>query len=74
MLEYDGHFLSCDDKWGVDLRRVNFITLKQNWEDQNYHVKLHIGTKEVRLILSTQSLLEELKEEWKKANEGEKYE
>lgn len=74
MLEYDGYFLSCDDKWVVDLRRVNFITLKQNWEDQNYHVKLHIGTKEVRLILSTQSLLEELKEEWKKANEGEKYE
>tara|TARA_Y100000114_G_scaffold34953_1_gene30489 strand:+ start:3103 stop:3327 length:225 start_codon:yes stop_codon:yes gene_type:complete len=74
MLEYDGHFLSCDDKWVVDLRRVNFITLKQNWEDQNYHVKLHIGTKEVRLILSTQSLLEELKEEWKKANEGEEYE
>ena len=53
----------------MNLKQVNFITLKQNWEDQNYHVKLHIGTKEVRFVLKSKEDLEELQEHWKKLND-----
>ena len=70
MLEYDGQYISFEDKWTVDLKQVNFITLKQNWEDQNYHIKLHIGTKEVRIILNSKEELDELTEHWKKLNDN----
>lgn len=68
MLEYDGQFLICGDKWVIDLKKVNFITLKQNWEDENYHIKLHIGTKEVRLILESEKELDTLRHQWIKIN------
>ena len=35
MLEYDGQYITFENKWSVDLKQVNFITLKQNWEDEN---------------------------------------
>lgn len=69
MLEYDGQYISFEDKWTVDLKQVNFITLKQNWEDQNYHIKLHIGAKEVRIILNSKEDLDELTEHWKRLND-----
>jgi hypothetical protein len=68
MLEYDEQYITFEDKWAVDLKQVNFITLKQNWEDNNYHIKLHIGTKDVRIVLTTKKELETLTEYWKNIN------
>jgi len=68
MLEYDEQYITFEDKWAVDLKQVNFITLKQNWEDNNYHIKLHIGTKDVRKVLTTKKELETLTEYWKNIN------
>ncbi len=52
----------------VDLSKVDFITMKENWENNNIHIKLHLGTKEVRLELSSLEEVEELKMNWEKAN------
>ena len=65
MIIYDGNYLTYDDKWVVNLAKVEFITMKQNWENNNFHVKLHIGSKEVRMELESNSTVDELIGRWK---------
>lgn len=65
MIIYDDNYLTYDDKWVVNLAKVEFITMKQNWENNNFHVKLHIGSKEVRMELNSNSLVDELIGKWK---------
>lgn len=72
-IQYGGTFLSVENKWEVDLRRVDFITMKENWNDGTMHVKLHIGTKEVRMVFSDQLEMEELIEKWKNARNKNEY-
>jgi len=61
-------FMTYENKWMVDLSKVDFITMKENWENNNIHIKLHFGTKEVRLELSSLEEVEELRMNWEKAN------
>jgi hypothetical protein len=61
-------FMTYENKWMVDLSKVDFITMKENWENNNIHIKLHLGTKEVRLELSSLEEVEELRMNWEKAN------
>jgi hypothetical protein len=65
MIDYQQEYVSAQDKWIVDLRDVDFITMKQNWDDNNFHIKMHIGTKEVRFILEQQQEVEKLIKQWK---------
>jgi len=60
MIDYQQEYVSAQDKWIVDLRDVDFITMKQNWDDNNFHIKMHIGTKEVRFILEQQEEVDKL--------------
>lgn len=68
MVTYEGKYITCEDKWVVDLTTVEFISLKQSWETQNFHIKLHIGQKEVRIELDSMNDVQELIEWWKKTN------
>ena len=54
-----------NNKWAVDLTKVDFLSYKQNYEDYTYFVKLHIGSKDVRVFLDTKEELKELKQKWK---------
>lgn len=65
MIIYDGNYLTYEDKWVVNLAKVEFITMKQNWENNNFHIKLHIGSKEVRMELDSNSTVDELIRKWK---------
>lgn len=65
MIDYQQEYVSAQDKWIVDLRDVDFITMKQNWDDNNFHIKMHIGTKEVRFILEQQQQVDQLIKQWK---------
>lgn len=65
MIIYDGNYITYDNKWIVNLAEVQFITMKQNWENNNFHVKLHIGSKEVRMELDSNSTVDELIGRWK---------
>jgi hypothetical protein len=65
MIDYQQEYVSAQDKWIVDLRDVDFITMKQNWDDNNFHIKMHIGTKEVRFILEQQEEVDKLIKQWK---------
>tara|TARA_R110001592_G_scaffold193663_2_gene440932 strand:+ start:1349 stop:1561 length:213 start_codon:yes stop_codon:yes gene_type:complete len=66
MIEYQGaNFVYEDGKWLIDLRDVDFITMKQNWDDNNFHVKMHIGDKEVRLVFNEEEEVTKLLETWK---------
>ena len=66
MIEYQGtNFVYEDGKWMVDLRDVDFITMKQNWDDNTFHVKMHIGGKEVRLVFNEEEEVTKLLETWK---------
>ena len=65
MIDYQQEYVSAQDKWIVDLRDVDFITMKQNWDDNNFHIKMHIGTKEVRFILEQQHEVDKLIKQWK---------
>jgi hypothetical protein len=65
MIIYDDNYLTYDDKWVVNLAKVEFITMKQNWENNNFHIKLHIGSKEVRMELDSNSTVDELIKRWK---------
>lgn len=65
MIDYQQEYVSAQDKWIVDLRDVDFITMKQNWDDNNFHIKMHIGTKEVRFILEQQQEVDKLIKQWK---------
>jgi len=72
-MEFKDIFLSIENKWEVDLTRVDFITMKENWDDGNHHIKLHIGTKEVRLVCSNQREIDELVKQWKNARNKNEY-
>lgn len=65
MIIYDDNYITYDNKWVVNLAKVEFITMKQNWENNNFHVKLHIGSKEVRMELDSNSTVDELIGRWK---------
>lgn len=65
MLEYEKEYVSSQDKWIVDLRDIDFITMKQNWDTSEFHIKMHIGTKEIRFILEQQKEVDKLIEQWK---------
>lgn len=73
VIEYGGNFFSVENKWEVDLRSVDFITMKENWDDGTMHVKLHIGTKEVRMVFSDQKEMNELIEQWKNVRNKNEY-
>ena len=73
VIEYGGNFLSVENKWEVDLRSVDFVTMKENWNDGTMHVKLHIGTKEVRMVFSDQKEMNELIEQWKNVRNKNEY-
>ncbi len=66
-MKFEGNVLSVENKYEVDLSEVSFITMKENWDDGNQHIKLHIGTKEVRLVFRNQNEIDELIKNWKKA-------
>lgn len=68
MINYENNFITYDDKWVVDLTKVEFITMKQNWENRNFHIKLHIGDKEVRIEMHSNDTVDELIERWKQIN------
>lgn len=68
MINYENNFITYDDKWVVDLTKVEFITMKQNWENRNFHIKLHIGDKEVRIEMNSNDTVDELIERWKQIN------
>lgn len=72
-MRFSGNFLSVENKWEVDLSSVDFITMKENWDDGNQHVKLHIGTKEVRMVFSDQKEIDELIRKWKNARNKNEY-
>jgi len=73
MLNYDGNYLAMENTWQVDLSNVDFITMKENWDDGSQHIKLHIGTKEVRLVCNTKKEVEELMTKWKNARNKNEY-
>ena len=73
MIQYLDSTLLCENKWAVDLNNVEFITMKQNWDDNNYHIKLHIGTKEVRFVFETKEQIKELTENWIKVRNKNEY-
>lgn len=66
-MKFKADFLTVENKWEVDLTSVDFITMKENWDDGSHHVKLHIGTKEVRMVFKDKTEVNELIENWKKA-------
>lgn len=70
---FNNKFLSVENKWEVDLSLVEFITMKENWDDGTHHIKLHIGTKEVRMVLSDQTEIDELVKNWKNARNENEY-
>ena len=73
MINFNGNFLSVESKWEVDLSSVDFITMKENWDDGKLHVKLHIATKEVRMVFSDQKEIDELVKKWKDARNKNEY-
>tara|TARA_R100000005_G_C4989339_1_gene197045 strand:- start:945 stop:1391 length:447 start_codon:yes stop_codon:yes gene_type:complete len=58
-------FIYISNKWCIDLMNVDFISFKQDEDTYNYFVKLHIGSKHVRMWLSELKDVNELIEIWK---------
>lgn len=59
-------FVEKEGTWAVAFGDVDFITWKENYDDNTYFIKLHIGTKETRLQLDFEEEVEELVSAWKK--------
>ena len=51
--------------WAVDLAKVQFITIKENYEDGTWFCKLHLENKEVRVYLQYYEQVKQIMEIWK---------
>jgi len=52
-------------KYVVDLAKVDFITIKENDEDGTYFCKLHLQSKDVRIVVKYYEQVKILIEAWK---------
>lgn len=62
----ENRYIVKDESYIADLANVDFITWRQNTEDGNYWLKMHIGDKEVRFRCKTMNELNRILENWTK--------
>tara|TARA_R110000824_G_C14875136_1_gene642729 strand:- start:280 stop:534 length:255 start_codon:yes stop_codon:yes gene_type:complete len=67
----ENRYVIKDESYIADLANVDFITWRQNSEDGNFWLKMHIGEKEVRYVCKTMNSLNALLGVWTKLKGNE---
>jgi len=62
----EDRYVVKDESYIADLGNVDFITWRQNSDDGNFWLKMHIGEKEVRFVCKTMNDLNKILENWTK--------
>ena len=67
----EDRYIVKDETYIADLANVDFITWRQNSEDGDFWMKMHIGDKEVRYVCKTMDSLNMLLGVWTKLKGNE---